>query len=213
MESQSTIQVPHTSDHLLVDDFTNSEWNRAALVTIDHYYSGEAAPASRRAEAAILWSDAALHLRYVCNQAEPLVVAESFQVETKTMSLWDRDVCEIFIAPNPAAVEQYFEFEAAPTGEWLDVAIKWTPEKHDADWNFKSGMSAAGEIEEGKVIVGIQIPWGASIGQPRSGERWRVNLFRSGGKDPDRGYLAWQLTLDSKPTFHVPQAFGSLVFI
>jgi len=44
-------------------------------------------------------------------------------------------------------------------------------------------------------------------------ERWRVNLFRCVGKDPDRGYLAWQSTRTPKPNFHVPQVFGWLVFV
>jgi hypothetical protein len=42
------------------------------------------------------------------------VVSDKPQTEKKTMGLWDRDVCEIFIAPDEHAIERYFEFEAAP---------------------------------------------------------------------------------------------------
>lgn len=128
------------------------------------------------------------------------------------MGLWDRDVCEIFIAPDPKAVEHYFEFEAAPTGEWLDVAIQWSPEKRESDWDFNSGMTTVARIENDRIVVGIRIPWSEQIHQPRKGERWRVNLFRCVGKDPNRGYLAWQPTKTPKPGFHVPQVFGWLEF-
>ena len=124
----------------------NAWWDRAHPIQIDRYWSGVRAPSSRHAEARILWSNKALHLRFVCHQNESLIVNDKPQSEKKTMGLWDRDVCEIFIAPDSHVVERYFEFEAAPTGEWLDVAIHWTPEKRESDWEFASHMTTAARI-------------------------------------------------------------------
>jgi len=197
---------------LNVADFENADWRNAQAVKIDLYWSGERAAASRHAEARLLWSDKALHVRFVCQQAEPLIVSDRPQIETKTMGLWDRDVCEIFIAPDPNSVERYFELEAAPTGEWLDVEIHWKPEQRESDWKFESQMTTAAEIEKDRVTIAMRIPWSESIPKPQKGERWRVNLFRCVGRDPDRGYLAWQPTKMSKPGFHLPQVFGWLVF-
>jgi len=154
-----------------------------------------------------------LHVRYVCPQAEPLIVSDEYQTEKKTIGLWDRDVCEIFIAPDPSAVENYFEFEAAPTGEWMDVAIHWKPQQRESDWEFDSQMRTAARIEAGRVTIAMRIPWGERIHQPQTGEHWGVNLFRCVGRDPDRGYLAWQPTKTPKPGFHVPQVFGWLKFV
>lgn len=212
MTDQPVIEAHYTATDLAANDFDSSEWNRAETIQINRYWSGEPAPSSRHAESRILWSDKALHLRFVCPQAEPLVVADKFQTGAKTMGLWDRDVCEIFIAPDPNIVENYFEFEAAPTGEWLDVAIQWTPAKRDSDWNFNSDMTTAARIEQDRIMIGMRIPWGERIPQPQKGERWRVNLFRCVGKDPNRGYLAWQPTKLPKPGFHLPQVFGWLKF-
>ena len=211
MAEDHTIEARHTYD-IDVSDFDNAAWNRAQSVTINHYWSGKPAPPSRHAEARLLWSADALHLRYVCNQSEPLIVNDKPQTAKKTMGLWDRDVCEIFIAPNPDAVEQYFEFEAAPTGEWMDVGIKWSPQQRDSDWEFNSRMTAAAQIESGGLVVAMRIPWSAQIPQPKKGDRWRVNLFRCVGKDPDRGYLAWQPTKLPQPGFHLPEVFGWLEF-
>ena len=212
MAADQTIEARQVGSNLPVSALTADEWNRAQPVPINRYWSGEQAPESRHAEARLLWSHEALHVRYVCNQAEPLIVSDEPCTDAKTMGLWDRDVCEIYIAPDPNLVEDYFELEAAPTGEWLDVAIRWTPERRESDWQFDSQMSTTAHVEENKVTIAIRIPWSESIPQPQKGDRWRVNLFRCVGKDPDRGYVAWQPTMTPQPSFHVPQVFGWLLF-
>ena len=211
-DERQTIEARHLATDLKAADLNGPEWNKAHPVQIDDYWSGEPAPTNRRAEARILWSNNALHVRFLCNQAEPLVVSSNPQSAKKTLGLWDRDVCEIFIAPDPDVVERYFEFEAAPTGEWLDVAIHWTPEKRESDWAFHSGMTTAARIEKDRVLIAMRIPWNHWIHRPQKGERWRVNLFRCVGKDPGRGYLAWQPTETPEPNFHVPKVFGWLLF-
>ncbi len=211
-DQQNTIEARHTATDLKVRDLKSTEWNKAQPVQIVRYWSGEPAPKARHAEARLLWSSKALHLRFVCHQAEPLIVSSNPQSEKKTMGLWDRDVCEIFIAPDPAVVERYLEFEAAPTGEWLDVAIHWMQNKRESDWDFNSHMATATRIEKDRVTIAMRIPWNHWIHEPQTGERWRVNLFRCVGSDPDRGYLAWQPTRTPQPNFHLPQVFGWLIF-
>ena len=212
VDQKQIIEARRAVTDLKVTDLINPEWNKAHPVQIDHYWSGDPAPVGRQAEARILWSRKALHLRFVCHQAEPLVISSNPQTEKKTKGLWDRDVCEIFIAPDPHVVDRYLEFEAAPTGEWLDVAIHWTREKRESDWEFRSGMTTAAHVEKDRVSIAMRIPWNHWIHEPQTGERWRVNLFRCVGKDPNRGYLAWQATRTPQPSFHVPQVFGWLVF-
>jgi Carbohydrate family 9 binding domain-like len=212
MFEERTIEAHHTTVDLKVNDLHSPEWDRARRVQINRYWSGEEAPASRHAEARLLWSSKALHVLFFCPQAERLIVTDKPQTEKKTIGLWDRDVCEIFIAPDPNVVERYFEFEAAPTGEWLDVAIHWTPQKRESDWEFNSHMTTAALIAKETITIAMRIPWNQWIHQPQKGERWRVNLFRCIGKDPDRGYLSWQPTKTPEPSFHVPQVFGWLIF-
>lgn len=212
MINDQTIEAHHVASDIAVGDFANAAWDHARSVQLNRYWSGDLAPASRHAEGRVLWSDKALHVRFVCRQTEPLIITDKPQFEKKTLGLWNRDVCEIFIAPDPSVVERYFEFEAAPTGEWLDVAIHWTPEKRESDWEFNSHMSAAARLAKETTTIVMRIPWNHWIHQPQKRERWRINLFRCVGKDPDRGYLAWQPTLTANPNFHVPQAFGWLVF-
>jgi len=210
MPSVDIIEARRADVDLPINDLQSAEWQNSQPVKIDHYWSGECAPPGRHAEARILWTKTGLLVRYVCNQVEPLIIGDDPQTEKKTMGLWDRDVCEIFIAPDPHLVERYFEFEVAPTGEWLDAAINLTSGTRETDWKFNSQMTTAAKIERDRVTMAVRIPW--KIGQPQQGERWRVNLFRCVGNEANRGYLSWQPTRTPEPLFHVPKAFGWLVF-
>ncbi|HEV7904814.1 MAG TPA: carbohydrate-binding family 9-like protein, partial [Pyrinomonadaceae bacterium] len=199
---------------LSVAELDHAEWARARPVRLKRYWSGEAAPFARQAEARLLWDAGALYVRFVGEQREPLVANASPQREWKTMGLWDRDVCEMFVAPHVGDLRRYYEFEVAPTGEWLDLALRITPEGRETDWGFYSGMTAAARINADSITLAMRVPWDAFAGvkPPRVGERWRVNLFRCIGEDPTRGYLAWQPTHAPEANFHVPEKFGWLLF-
>src|SRR5207237_715961 len=87
------------------DEPTNATWRRAPAVRIAHYWSGAPAPAPRQAEARFLWSDAFLYVRFVAPRGEPLVVNDKPKLDEKTLGLWERDVCELFVAPDADAPE------------------------------------------------------------------------------------------------------------
>ena len=210
--SEDTVEALHVSGEVAVTDFNHAAWAKARPVQITRYWSGEEAPRGRHAEARVIWTDAGLVVRFVAQQTEPLVVSATPRLDQKTIGLWDRDVCEIFVAPKADEPERYFEFEAAPTGEWIDLAIRWRPQGRETDWHYRSRMQAAAHIEEGKVTIAMSIPWKALGRTPRANERWRANLFRCVGTDPKYRYLAWQPTRTEQPNFHVPQSFGWLVF-
>ena len=199
---------------LMAGDLDHAVWDEVHAVSIVRYWSGEAAPLDRHAQARLVWSDAALCVRFVCRQNEPLVVSDAPETTTKTLGLWDRDVCEIYVAPDASAPERYFEFEAAPTGEWLDLAIHHARGRRETDWEYASGMSAAARIEAEWIKISMRIPFTAFGRMPQIGERWRANLFRCIGRGEAhaRGYLAWQPTYAAQPNFHVPQVFGWLEF-
>ena len=202
----------YIAEPLAVDQFDHAAWNDCAPVKIEHYWSGERASPARHAEARICWSDDALHVRFVCEQHEPLVVSADPQTDKKTLGLWERDVCEIFLAPEAEHPERYFEFEAAPTGEWVDLGILITPTGRQTDWDYASGMTTAAWLAPGKLLVGIKIPWSDSIPKPQIGDVWRVNVFRCVGPEAPERYLAWRPTGTPEPNYHVPEVFGDLKF-
>lgn len=195
------------ASHLL----NHVDWASAQPIYINRFWSGAEAPIHRHAEVRIIWSDESLGVRFVCNQTEPLIISANPQVDQKTNKLWDRDVCELFLATNPEDSNRYFEFEAAPTGEWIDLAIHLTPSGRKTDFNFHSGMTAAARMTAEQLVISITVPWSDTIPKPQRGDTWRCNLLRCVGVGNER-YLAWQPTYTEEPNFHVPEAFGWLSF-
>lgn len=213
MNESTSLNVKHITRDFDVNKLTAGEWSKAAETIVESYWSGATAPRGRAFTARLLWSDTSLYVRFEANHTEPLVVSEKPDLSKKTLKLWDRDVCEIFIAPNKADRNKYFEFEIAPSGEWIDLGIEVTPTERLTDWDYKSNMTSAARIDKDRIVMAMKIPF-ASLGKtPKAGDIWLGNLFRCVGKDPNRGYLAWQPTRTKEPAFHVPDAFGDFKFV
>jgi hypothetical protein len=207
------IAVKHLEKDFSINELNNKNWEKAKEILIEKYWSGEKAPQGRHFKAKLLWSDAALYVRFEANQNEPLIVSETPNTKTKTKGLWDRDVCEIFLAPNKNEPRKYFEFEIAPNGEWIDLGIHQKPDERITDWDYDSGMKSAARIEKDKVFMAIKIPWKAFGKTPKAGEVWLGNLYRCIGAGETRGYLAWSPTETKEPAFHVPEKFGEFEFV
>ena len=213
MANSHRLRVAHLVNDLDIQKLDDPAWSTAPEVAITSYWSGNTAPSGRQFKARLLWSATALYIRFEANQMEPLIVSDKPDLTQKIKGLWDRDVCEIFIAPNKAARNKYYEFEIAPTGEWIDLGIVVTPKKRLTDLDYASGMTSAVSNEKEKVTMAIKIPFSSLGKTPMVGDIWLGNLFRCVGKDPTRGYLAWQPTRTKQPAFHVPKAFGEFQFV
>lgn len=207
------IVIPFAETDFSIDEFENTNWRKSRELSIEKYWSGEYAPVERHAKARILWTKSALYVRFDAVQNERLIVSDRPNLKTKTRGLWDRDVCEIFVAPDFYKPEKYFEFEVAPTGEWIDLAIEIKSDgKRETDFQYDSGMKTAARIEKAKVLSAIKMPWKAFGVTPKIGDVWRGNLFRCVGAGETRGYLAWRPTKTKEPNFHAPEAFGEFEF-
>jgi hypothetical protein len=206
------ISIPFLDGDLPIEEFAHGSWVRSGSVRISEYWNAEPAAATQGFEARSQWSHRHLYFRFETSRSEELIINSEPQTERKTLGLWERDVCEVFIAPDPAEPRRYFEFEVAPTGEWLDLAIDMTSGERVTDTEYDSGLKAAALIEEDRVVMALKIPWEAFGKKPQPGDIWLGNIFRCVGREPDRGYLAWRPTMTEKPNFHVPERFGQLIF-
>jgi predicted TIM-barrel fold metal-dependent hydrolase len=162
-----------------------------------------------------LWSEKSLYLSYECPFTRltvftpPWTDKKRFDMDKTGVSLWDKDVVEAFIAPDPRHLRRYGEFEVAPTNERLDLMIPDLP-KRDFDWcsKFESLVHVDKKAKLWTCLV--RIPHEAlTENKPVAGTRWRLNLFRC--DRANKALLAWSPTLSG--TFHVPEKFGILEFI
>lgn len=198
----------------LTADADSPLWRAVAPVAIATTWQGEAAPAELATWARLGWCESALWLAYECVYRE-LDVDESaaIDVTTERGALWERDVCEAFIAsPAEPHARSYKEFEVAPTGQWCDLAIHRP--RVDVDMGWQSGMATAAAIDAGagRWRAVMRVPFSAFGITPTRGDVWRANLFRIGRVAGERQYLAYAPTGTPAPDFHMPGAFVPLVF-
>lgn len=198
---------------LTIGDFDGAHLSGQGPIIVNRYWSGLKVENGREFSAYVEWSDTALHVNFEALRNEPLIVSQKPDVSKKTIGLWNRDVFEIFIAPDASPPNKYFEFEVAPTGEWVDVSMEIVDGKRCPDMGYSSGMETYARIQEDRVVMAMKIPWAAFGVRPEAGDVWRGNIFRCVGSGDTRGYLAWIPTFTETPNFHVPEAFGEFVFV
>jgi len=181
------------------------EWAQARSVPLEYGSRDSHARPDLSTPVRLLWSDRFLYLSYECPY-EQLSIWSPPQKEER-LGLWDYDVVEAFIGPDPERMNRYLEFEWAPSGESLDLKLD-LPEK-DFDWT--ANAESAVVVNEAKKIwrVEVRIPLSSlSDAAPEVGTRWKINLFRHDRHD--KAFLAFSPTLTN--TFHAPARFGWLEF-
>jgi alpha-galactosidase len=183
-------------------------WETAPPVCFTADWQGKNADRQRETQVRLLWNVEFLFLRFDAQYRSITVFADA-EPSGRRDGLWDRDVCEVFLQPPCCAGRAYKEIEVAPNGFWIDLDIA-PGEKR----SLQSGLRRRVDIDEQKK------QWDAVLALPMKSLAahfempavWRVNFFRvEGGAEP-RFYSAWRPTNTPEPNFHVPEAFGSLVF-
>ena len=210
MRSSQHLRISRIKTDFPITELDHRFWSRAEAVSIGTYWSGEPAPAEKHAKVFALWSEKAVYFRFEAVQSEPYNVNESFQVDNETDELWERDVCEVFIAPRER--NRYFEFEVSPQGEWLDLAIELRNNKRYTDKSYKSAFTSSAKRDEKQFTLAMRIDFEALNSRPSTGDTWSGNLFRIVGSGKERGFLTWRPTNTEVPNFHVPDSFGEFLF-
>jgi alpha-galactosidase len=62
-------------------------------------------------------------------------------------------------------------------------------------------------------VAELSIPMKSLVARFDPAATWRVNFYRVEGTAEPRFYSAWRPTSTPQPNFHVPEAFGRLVFV
>ncbi|MBC7758908.1 MAG: carbohydrate-binding family 9-like protein [Phormidesmis sp. FL-bin-119] len=51
-----------------------------------------------------------------------------------------------------------------------------------------------------------------NVTQPEKGVKWKANFYKTSSSSTNPHYLTWSIVHNSKPQFHLPQYFGTLIF-
>ena len=185
-----------------------AEWERATPVVFSADWQGNNADPGRQTKVRALWTSATLYLRFECRYRELFVFSDS-DANGRRDQLWDRDVAEAFLQPDPSRERYYREFEVSPNGMWIDLDI-FPGGRSDQ----KSGMTRSVHLDEKSHTwaAELAIPMRSLTEHFDPNAVWRANFFRVEGLREPRHYLAWQATHSPQPNFHVPSAFGKMRF-
>jgi hypothetical protein len=190
-------------------------WANAAVTPMSKDCSRQIDYPHLKSQIRAFWTDADLYLLFPC----PYTALNLFlpaNNRTPHVGLWDRDVVEVFLGDDWTNIRHYREFEIAPTGDWIDLAIDLDHENYDHNW--RSGWQTLARIDETAKVwyAAARIPLKAVSSHPVArGTKWRMNLYRIEGlgADPQRHFLCWQPTcVENRDPNHVPEHFGTLVF-
>jgi alpha-galactosidase len=183
-------------------------WETAPPVCFAADWQGKNVDRQRETQARVLWNAEFLFLRFDARYRSITVFADA-ELSGRRNGLWDRDVCEVFLQPPGSAARAYKEIEVAPNGFWVDLDIA-PGEKRD----LRSGLRRRVNIDEARRQwdAVLALPMRSVIERFEMPAVWKVNFFRVEGAAEPRFYSAWRPTNTAEPNFHVPEAFGMLVF-
>jgi alpha-galactosidase len=214
--SDSKAQAIRSKADFAVDGELSKEiWRRAAWFEYDRNPSGKQHYPKVRTRAAVVWTRTYVYIAFACRY-ESLNIFPGEDPKKERWELWNKDVAEVFLNPQPAHVNHYYEFEIAPNNQWIDLEIdKDKTPFNDAAWN--SGYEHATRIDEKKHewTAELRIPVSSmKVEAMQAGMQWRANFFRAAGQGGDEGrqFMTWSTIPDGK-TFHVPTRFGILEFV
>ncbi len=183
-------------------------WNEAPPLLFDADWQGQNADGQRETEVRLLWTPETLYLRFEARY-RAITVFPDAESDGRRDHLWDRDVCEVFLQPEPSEPRRYKEFEVAPNGFWIDLDIA-PGEKHDLRSGLRRRVDVDEENKRWRAVLAL--PMKSLVQRFDPSAVWRVNFYRVEGATEPRFYSAWRPTHTAEPNFHVPEAFGRLVF-
>jgi alpha-galactosidase len=185
-----------------------TSWQAVPPARFSADWQGRNPDPRRETEVRLLWTPDVLFLKFRCRYREITVFPDA-EPSGRRDHLWDCDVAEVFLQPDSSDPLVYTEFEVSPNAMWIDLALS-----HGARSNLQSGLRRRAQLNEETQtwIAELALPMKSLTPRFDSKAVWRVNFFRVEGAAEPRFYSAWQPTNTPVPNFHVPEAFGKLIF-
>lgn len=192
-------------------------WRGAPWVKIDHDAFNPATFPQSATQIASLWTGAYAYFAFRCKYTT-LNLFEAKDPSKDFWTLWERDVVEIFLNPQPARMRHYYEFEVAPNNLWIDLEIDLDKKPFgNAQWD--SGFEHATSVDAKNHVwtCELRIPVAVLTGTKplEANTEWRINFFRvdGPGNETQRRHLSWSPVHTDTHSFHSPWSFGVVRFV
>ena len=127
-QPQTYISNSHFISRLTARDFVPNgnlakpAWRNAAWVKVDRDAFKPVTYPQSSTEISSLWTPAYVYFAFRCKYTT-LNIYEGQDPSKDFWTLWNRDVVEVFLNPQPERLKHYYEFEVAPNNLWIDLEI------------------------------------------------------------------------------------------
>ncbi|MFY9822544.1 MAG: carbohydrate-binding family 9-like protein [Thermoanaerobaculia bacterium] len=205
--------VPRTSRAIPLADPLSPAWGAIPSLPPFRLADGSG-PAIQQTRVRVVWDDAALHVRFDCEDRDAWGT-----FERRDDPIYEEEAVEVFLAAGTADPVDYFEFEVSPKGVLWDGRVhnptsRRTDLVSDSSWDCPGIHWAAGPGEARQDWWGfLSIPWAGIAGTAPGGppRLWRANFYRiERPRDGDPEFSAWSPTFTQPADFHQPARFGVL---
>ncbi|MDZ7639509.1 MAG: carbohydrate-binding family 9-like protein [Bryobacterales bacterium] len=211
-----TYRVGRAQAPLAIDGELDTAWQKAAAITLLFPWEKQSG-AKQKTEARILWDDRYLYVFYACEDED--IVALFTNRDDPT---YRDDAVEIFINPRPEQEGTYYGLEmnaGAVLYDYVAVMPRFFFKRFQMNGvqlavHVRGTRNVRGNQDQGWNLE-LAIPWEnfEILGKkPQAGERWRAQLNRWDGVEPDRRLSMWVNPQIENSWPHVPSRFGWLEF-
>ena len=220
LPAQSKYDIRRAGAPLEIDGKLDDKAWGAARPAGDFHFPWSTEGEKEQTVARMLWDDENLYVGYYCRDKH----ISAFVTERHGPVSKD-DCVEIFLAPNPAKVTNYYTFEINAIGtmlnrcrtDWWTGSPTWEPEGVRYRTSYHGLPRKEESAGDDHWVVEMAIPLKNFVRDaehipPQPGDVWRLNLNRTGGVT-NKQSSSWSLIPTPKPSFHTPSAFGEVRFV
>jgi hypothetical protein len=196
----------------------DAAWRAAKPVTFVFPWP-EQTGKKQKTVARLAWDNDNLYVAYECEDSDIIAVHTEHDDPT-----YKDDAVELFIAP-PGAKNLYLGLEMnarAVLYDYLNLFPQRLLKNYDLRGvqlavSINGTLNVTGDQDQGWNLE-VAIPWRsfadlADDPVPKPGDRWRANMNRWDGTEPNRRLSQWSDSGMLKPDPHNPDRFGYLVFV
>ncbi len=191
-----------------IDGVIDAAWSAAKPIVFATDWAGHKTATSTQVR--VLWSAKGLYLLFELAGASTFT-DQHRPIDTERVDLYEENCVELFLTPDPANRQRYFEIELGPFGHFFDVLVD-RAKKPRADNAWSAGLRIGTQRDEAnqRAVIEVAIEAPDVLAALAAAKALPIGLYRMEGQNK-RQYLAAFPTRTPKPSFHVPEAFGTLV--
>jgi uncharacterized protein (DUF362 family) len=199
--------APRTGTAPVIDGRVDALWSRAPRVSFDTDYTGSATGIATHVR--LLWNEQALYALFELENAG-LNVNTTFDPKLERKKLYEEDCVELFLTPDPSNRERYYEIELGPFGHFFDLEVDRAAKTSRTEWSSGLELGTTHDAKAKTAVIEARFTAPEIRRALAPGARLPFALYRMEGK-AKRSYLAFSPPRTTKPNFHVPDAFATLV--